>query len=1201
MITIDASTASSMNFEAFLAGGFLAGTTSGGFPVFDNGAAFAGEEMMIAYGTSASSPYVLAHGQLEYYFDTHTVWGEINTIEFGTRGSGTFDGNGYFTGGDVDLRITGLTLANAQGPEAEVEANGPVHNFAIAYMYGSSGDPARLSGFLTDLDNAPQTYIGSPGVDVFAATGFADSIGGGAGNDTLTGEGGNDTIDGGAGTDTAVFSGTRAQYTVSLNNDGSVSVTDSVSGRDGADRLTNIERLAFSDGTVDAPQEVANGAPTSLVLTGTTVAENAAEGTVVGTLSATDPDGDALTYSLVSDAGGRFAIVGNTLLVAGPIDYESATRHSVTVDVTDTAGNSRRETFVIAVTDVAEDPDNTAPANLTLSASTVAENAAPGTVVGLLSATDADGDALTYTLVGDGGPFRIVGNELRVSGALDHESDATHSVTVRVSDGAGHNVDKAFTIAVGDVDEAPGAPSLSATTVLESAAPGTVVGTLSATDPEGGALTYSLAEDAGGLFRLATRAGGETVLVVNGALDFETAATHQIAVEVRDAGGNVASRNFAISVSDVPEADGGMITIDASNAGSMDFEAFIGGEFLAGTGDSSGFPVFDNSGNFAGEEMMVAFGEAADSPYVTAHGDLGYFFGTHTVYGEINTIEYGTRGDGAFDADGYFVGGDVILKITGLDLANAREPEAEVEANGPVHNFAVSHMYGAEGDAARLQQFLDDLDASAQHYLGSAGTDVFEGSGQADLIEGGAGDDSLSGIGGNDTIDGGEGTDTARFTGTEDEYTIDRRADGSIVVTDSVAGRDGTDTLLNVEILAFADGSSEEPEEENAAPTDLTLSRRTVSEAAGIGTVVGILAATDADGDALTYALVDNPGGLFTIVGDELRVAASLERVGTVALTLSATDPDGAATTLDVSIRVRGDDTSPGGSETPTNGDDVLAGSAGAEKIDGLAGDDSIAGRGGDDLLVGGDGADTLGGGPGDDRLLGNDGDDAIYGGDGNDLIAGHAGDDVLSGGAGEDTIHGGEGDDRILGRGGDDALGGGAGDDLLRGDAGADTLAGHAGEDILVGGEGADSLLGGADDDALFGGGDADSLDGGNGNDMLRGEAGDDWLAGGHGDDTLRGGEGADVLDGGVGDDILIGGEDADRFVFGAGSGDDSVLDYAAGVDVIDLTALGLDDFAALDLAENGHGDTVLTLEDGTVTLRGVALADLGAADFLL
>ena len=71
--------------------------------------------------------------------------------------------------------------------------------------------------------------------------------------------------------------------------------------------------------------------------------------------------------------------------------------------------------------------------------------------------------------------------------------------------------------------------------------------------------------------------------------------------------------------------------------------------------------------------MLLSFGTSATSKYVLAHGDLAYsFMPHHVVGGTINTIEYGMRGAGAFDSNGYFVGGSAQLKITGLDLFNTK-------------------------------------------------------------------------------------------------------------------------------------------------------------------------------------------------------------------------------------------------------------------------------------------------------------------------------------------------------------------------------------------------------------------------------------------------------------------------------------------------------------------------------------------------
>ncbi len=72
---------------------------------------------------------------------------------------------------------------------------------------------------------------------------------------------------------------------------------------------------------------------------------------MVGTVAASDPDADSLTYSLTDDAGGRFAIdaaTGQITVANGALlDYEDATQHSVTVKVTDPGGLSDTATFAI--------------------------------------------------------------------------------------------------------------------------------------------------------------------------------------------------------------------------------------------------------------------------------------------------------------------------------------------------------------------------------------------------------------------------------------------------------------------------------------------------------------------------------------------------------------------------------------------------------------------------------------------------------------------------------------------------------------------------------------------------------------------------------------------------------------------------------------------------------------------------------------
>ncbi|MGD9345510.1 MAG: hypothetical protein PVH84_06580 [Candidatus Aminicenantes bacterium] len=76
------------------------------------------------------------------------------------------------------------------------------------------------------------------------------------------------------------------------------------------------------------------------------------------------------------------------------------------------------------------------------------------------------------------------------------------------------------------------------------------------------------------------------------------------------------------------------------------------------------------------------------------------------------------------------------------------------------------------------------------------------------VLTGNAGDNVFTGGGGNDMIDGGKGKDTAVFTGPRSDYFI-RIHNGDSTVTDSKTGRDGEDSLRNVEILKFSDETVE--------------------------------------------------------------------------------------------------------------------------------------------------------------------------------------------------------------------------------------------------------------------------------------------------------------------------------------------------------------------------------------------------------
>lgn len=111
--------------------------------------------------------------------------------------------------------------------------------------------------------------------------------------------------------------------------------------------------------------------------------------------------------------------------------------------------------------------------------------------------------------------------------------------------------------------------------------------------------------------------------------------------------------------------------------------------------------------------------------------------------------------------------------------------------------------------------------------FGDAGNDTLEGGADGDILDGGSdqdqllggdGSDTLTGGSGNDTLDGGEGDDRAVFSGARDDYVITTLGDGSVTVTDRIAGRDGVDLLRNIQVIQFSNQTLNLP-----LPPDLTL------------------------------------------------------------------------------------------------------------------------------------------------------------------------------------------------------------------------------------------------------------------------------------------------------------------------------------------------------------------------------------------
>ena len=97
-----------------------------------------------------------------------------------------------------------------------------------------------------------------------------------------------------------------------------------------------------------------------------------------------------------------------------------------------------------------------------------------------------------------------------------------------------------------------------------------------------------------------------------------------------------------------------------------------------------------------------------------------------------------------------------------------------------------------------------------------------------------------------------------------------------------------------------------------------------------------------------------------------------------------------------------------------------------------------------------------------------------------------------------------------------------------------------------------AGSITGTGGNDILLGGATAETINGGDGNDHINGGYGNDTLTGGNGNDLLKGRFGDDMLTGGAGQDTLYYQIQEVNGKFVTADGNDTMLDFTIGTDVI-------------------------------------------------
>jgi Ca2+-binding RTX toxin-like protein len=422
---------------------------------------------------------------------------------------------------------------------------------------------------------------------------------------------------------------------------------------------------------------------------------------------------------------------------------------------------------------------------------------------------------------------------------------------------------------------------------------------------------------------------------------------------------------------------------------------------------------------------------------------------------------------------------------------------------------------------------------------GGDGADLIVGNGSANRLYGARGDDVLEGGAGDDSLDGGSGSDVARFTGNRSRYTITIE-NGAYRVTDSQAGGDGSDLLLNVETIRFADGLYSLTGETTPPPPPPPPPPPSTD-------INGTAGDDVLEGSSADEQLYGKDGS------DRLRGRAGADRLdGGNGVDVADYGASAAGVLVNLATGATGNGDAAG---------DLLVS---IENVDGSALADTLTGNGSANRLAGGGGNDVLDGGAGIDTLLGGAGDDFFYVDNAGDVVVENVG----------------EGADTVV--------------------AALSWTLGSNFEKLTLAGSLAINGTGNALANTLVGNNAANILDGGAGDDLVQGALGNDTLLGQSGNDRLEGGDGADLIVGGSGRDELLGGTGSDRFDFdlaadsAVGSGD-RILDFLVG-DKIDLSTLDAKTGTKKNDAFQFIGEAAFTGAAGQLRYERVDLA--GTAD---
>ncbi len=309
----------------------------------------------------------------------------------------------------------------------------------------------------------------------------------------------------------------------------------------------------------------ANDKPSLVQLSNQNINENAPLNAFVGNCTALDEDSqEQFTFefdnSVINDNAYFNLLSSGNLLTKGNFDYESKKTFNVSIKVTDHAGLSMINQFIIDVNDV-----NEIPVGINSAALELDENLPSSTLIGKFTTVDNDtSNTHTYYLApGDGSDdnysFYIYGDQLLSLESFNYETKKEFKIRVRSTDQNSLSLEKTFTVYIKNVNEAPSLISLSNDTLNDNASALSVVGVLTTTDEDGGNnFVYSLVSGAGDQDNASFGFDGEKLKVMV-PIDYESKDSYSIRIRATDAGGKFTEQEFIITVKDLNDVSSDLI------------------------------------------------------------------------------------------------------------------------------------------------------------------------------------------------------------------------------------------------------------------------------------------------------------------------------------------------------------------------------------------------------------------------------------------------------------------------------------------------------------------------------------------------------------------------------------------------------------------------------------------------------------------